>query len=116
MTAPEKSYENMRDAPILRKRDEIRRRFMLTIFFDNPETSEEFTAEDLSTTLCNAFNHWRVPARWSDLNISEIEREDKFAEFDTLALINELQARKVRMKVDNMMMRVVVMAPAEVPR
>jgi hypothetical protein len=103
---------SMRDAPILRtKEDMIKRRFILTIFFDRPDKSEDFESSDLSTILTNAFDHWHSPTDWSELNIAEIDRDDKLAKIDSLELINELQKRKVRMKVDDEMYQVIVIPP-----
>ena len=103
---------NGRDAPILHtKEDMIKRRFILTIFFDRPDTSEDFESDELGTILTNAFDHWHMPTAWSELTIAEIDRDDKLAKIDTLELVNELQKRKVRMKVDDEFMQVVVISP-----
>jgi len=103
---------SMRDAPILHtKEDMIKRRFILTIFFDRPDHSEDFESDELATTLTNAFDHWHMPTAWSELNIAEIDRDDELAKIDTLELVNELQKRKVRMKVDDEFMQVIVMRP-----
>ena len=102
----------MRDAPILHtKEDMIKRKFILTIFFDRPDHSEDFESSDLTTILTNAFEHWNSPTDWYELNIAEIDRDDKLANIDSLELINELQKRKVRMKVDDEMYQVIVMKP-----
>jgi len=102
----------MRDAPILRtKEDMIKRRFILTVFFDRPDTSENFEADELATTLTNAFDHWHMPTAWSELTIAEVNRDDELAKIDSLELINELQKRNVRMKVDDEMYQVIVMRP-----
>jgi len=103
---------NLRDAPILHtKEDMIKRKFILTIFFDRPDKSEDFESSDLSTILTNAFDYWHAPTDWFELNIAEIDRDDKLAKIDSLELINELQKRKVRMKVDDEMYQVIVLPP-----
>ena len=103
---------SLRDAPILRtKEDMIKRRFILTIFFDRPDNSENFESEDLSNILTNAFDHWNAPTDWSELHIAEVDRDDKLAKIDSLELVNELQKRKVRMKVDDEMYQVIVISP-----
>lgn len=102
----------MRDAPILHtKEDMIKRRFILTIFFDRPDHSEEFESDKLATILTNSFNHWHAPTDWSELTIAEVDRDDELAKIDTLELVNELQKRKVRMKVDDEMYQVIVLPP-----
>jgi hypothetical protein len=105
--------DSMRDAPVLREESTKKRRFMFTLFFDefrndSDDRSETFEADELSTMLENAFYRWSSAPPWEKLTVMEVDREDKLAEVSSLALINELQKRKVRMKVDDEMYQVVV--------
>lgn len=102
-----------RDAPILREEPKHKRRFMFTLFFDefrndSDDRSETFEADELATMLDNAFYRWHAAPPWDKLEVMEVAREDKLAEVSSLALINELQKRKIKMKVDDEMYQVVV--------
>jgi hypothetical protein len=105
-----------RDAPILSEDNRKRRRFMFTLFFDefrndNDDRSETFEADELSTMLENAFYRWSAAPPWEQLTVHEIERDDDLEKIDSLKLINELQKRKIKMKVDDEMYQVVVYEP-----
>lgn len=105
--------KEQRDAPILREEPKHKRRFMFTLFFDDfrkdsEDTFESFEADELSTMLENAFYHWHADPPWEKLMVMEVDREDKLAEISSLALMNELQKRKIKMKVDDEMYQVIV--------
>ena len=89
-----------KEPPTLPKEDRIRRLFLMTIFFDREDSSEDFSSEDLCTTLSNAFNTWYCPPHWSDLTIKELEKKTDLTEFSTRQLINELQKRGAMIKIN----------------
>lgn len=89
-----------KEPPTLPKESRIRRVFTLTIFFDREDNSDDFSSEDLCTTLGNAFSSWHCPPSWSDLTCKEIKLQDDLTPYTTRQLINELQKRGSMIKID----------------
>jgi hypothetical protein len=92
-----------KEPPTLPYEDRIHRQFLLNIFFDRQDKSDDFTSEDLCTTLTNAFSSWHMPPGWDRLTIGELETKSDITEltpYTARQLINELQRRGAMMKID----------------